>query len=60
MTTTTKPTMSVREASELLDLDPRTVSKAIEEGTIPAMKIGRRILVLREPLMRMLSGVEGA
>lgn len=60
MTTTTKPTMSVREASELLDLDPRTVSKAIEEGTIPAMKIGRRILVLREPLMRMLSGVECA
>lgn len=56
MTTKTNPTMSVRETADLMGLDPRTVGKAIDEGTIPAIKIGRRILVLREPLMRMLSG----
>lgn len=53
-----KPIMSAAETSRLLGCDVRTVSKAIENGTIKAIKIGRRTLVLREPLMRMLNGEE--
>lgn len=51
-----KPIMTVAETGRLLGCDARTVSRAIEDGTIKSVKIGRRILVLREPLMRMLRG----
>ena len=56
MTTTQKPVLSIAETGRLLDLDPRTVSKAIEDGTIKAIRLGKRTLVLREPLMKMLNG----
>lgn len=54
--TAEKPVLTLAETGNIMGLDHRTVSKAIEDGTIKAVKIGRRTLVLREPLMRMLRG----
>lgn len=56
MTTPQKPVLSIAETGRIMDLDPRTVSKAIDDGTIKAIRVGRRTLVLREPLMRLLNG----
>lgn len=40
------------EVAALLTLDPRTVDHAIEDGTIPAVHVGRRVLIPRRPLLR--------
>lgn len=51
-----RATLPRKEVAELLGVDPRTVSKGIENGTIPAIKVGHRVLVLRTPLLAMLTG----
>jgi len=51
-------TISIGEAAQLLGLCGLTVYKAAERGDIPTIRIGRRILVLREPFERMLQGEE--
>lgn len=51
-----RPVMTVAETSKMLGADPRTISKAIENGTIQAIRIGRRTLVLRAPFEAMLRG----
>jgi excisionase family DNA binding protein len=43
------------ETARVLRVDVRTVSRAIEAGDIPAVKVGRRILVPRERLLALLS-----
>jgi len=40
------------EVAALLTLDPRTVDHAIEDGTIPAVHVGRRGLIPRRPFLR--------
>ena len=47
------------EVAALLTLDPRTVDHAIEAGTIPAVHIGRRVLIPRRPFLKAL-GVDEA
>src|SRR6478735_794680 len=47
------------EVAALLTLDPRTVDHAIEDGTIPAVHIGRRVLIPRRPFLRAF-GVDEA
>jgi hypothetical protein len=34
-----------------LSLDPRTVDHGIEDGTIPAVHVGRRVLIPRRPFL---------
>lgn len=48
-------TITREEAASLLNVDPRTVSKGISLGVIPCIKIDRKALVLREPLVRLLT-----
>ena len=48
------------EVAALLSLDPRTVDHAIEEGTIPAIHVGRRVLIPRRPFLRALGVDDGA
>lgn len=48
-------TMSIREASELLRVNPRLVSKECASGAIPSLVIGRRRLILVTPLLDMLT-----
>ncbi|AZI56959.1 DNA-binding protein [Nakamurella antarctica] len=45
------------EGAEVLDVDVRTLDRAIEEGTFPAIRIGRRVLIPREQFIRILDGV---
>ncbi len=40
------------DVAALLTLDPRTVDHAIEDGTIPAVHVGRRVLILRRRFLR--------
>lgn len=44
------------DAAAILEVDPRTVLRAIEEGTIPSIRVGRRVLIPRLPFLRMLTG----
>ena len=51
-------TLTVREAADLLGTDPRTVTGElnVNGGTIPALRVGRRIVIPREPFMQWLTG----
>ncbi|HXH78141.1 helix-turn-helix domain-containing protein [Nocardioides sp.] len=39
------------EVARLLAIDPRTVDHGIDDGTIPAVRIGRRVLIPRRPFL---------
>lgn len=41
------------EAAAALGVDPGTVTAGIEEGTIPAVKLGRRLVIPREKFLRI-------
>ena len=49
-------TQSVRETAKELGIGVNQAYEAVRRGEIPNIKIGKRILVLREPLKRMLGG----
>lgn len=51
-------TLSIKEAAELLNVNPRLVSKECTTGVIPSVTLGRRRLVLLRPLVEMLTGKE--
>lgn len=40
-------TITRAEAADALGVDPRTVTEGIRQGNIPAVKIGRRVLIPR-------------
>jgi excisionase family DNA binding protein len=44
------------EAAQLLECDPRTVSRGIEDGTIKAIRLGKRVLVLVKPFLNLVLG----
>ncbi|RIX26469.1 helix-turn-helix domain-containing protein [Amnibacterium setariae] len=48
-------TITRADAAELLDCDPRTITAGIAAGTIPAIHIGRRVVIPREPLLALLT-----
>jgi excisionase family DNA binding protein len=50
-----RPAVSATEVAKILGLDPRTVSRAIEDGEIPAVKIGRQQLVPKNALLKMFA-----
>lgn len=52
-------TISVEDAARLLNIGRNQAYEAARTGQIPVLRIGKRILVLAEPLERMLGG-EGA
>lgn len=49
-----RATITRDEASTLLEVDPRTVTVGIEDGTIPAIRIGRRLVIPRERFLALL------
>jgi excisionase family DNA binding protein len=49
-------TMDVADAAPLLGISEAATYRAANAGQIPALKVGNRILVLREPFMRLLKG----
>ena len=41
------------DAAAALGVDPRTVAAGIENGTIPSVKLGRRVLIPREKFLKL-------
>jgi excisionase family DNA binding protein len=56
MITSERMTYSVREAAELLGLSKNSAYQACLKGEIPHLKIGKRILIPRAQLERLLLG----
>ena len=54
--TSTKATVTAVDAAELLGVDRRTVSRGIADGTIPSIRVGRRVLIPRVRLLHLLTG----
>lgn len=46
-------TITRKDAAEALGVDPRTVTAGIGNGTIPAIKLGRRVLIPRAKFLAM-------
>jgi len=51
-------TLSIKETADLLNVNPRLVSKECTSGVIPSVTLGRRRLVLLRPLVELLTGKE--
>jgi excisionase family DNA binding protein len=49
-------TQTVEEAAKELGIGRNQAYAAARRGEIPIIRIGKRILVLKEPLKRMLEG----
>ena len=49
-------TISVEQAAKILKIGRNQAYEAARNGQIPTLKIGKRLLVLNEPLRRMLRG----
>jgi excisionase family DNA binding protein len=56
-----EPFLTVAEVAEILRLNPQTVRNWIDAGTLPAIRIGRRVRIKRADLDRILEdGYRGA
>jgi len=41
------------DAAQALGVDPRTITAGIENGTLPSVKLGRRVVIPREKFLRL-------
>lgn len=53
---TESKTQTIAEAAKALGIGKNQAYAAAARGELPVIRIGKRILVLREPLKRMLEG----
>lgn len=53
--TSTSATIAMADAAEILGLDPLTMMRGVEDGTIPAIRLGRRVEIPRDSLLRMIT-----
>jgi excisionase family DNA binding protein len=51
---TNRAVLTVDETAEALGISRNSAYKAVSEGQIPSIRVGKRILVLRKPLTKML------
>jgi excisionase family DNA binding protein len=49
-----KPTLTVEETAELLGVGRNTAYEAVRTGDLPAIRVGRRILVPTQPLLTLI------
>lgn len=49
--------LTVAQVAELLQVNPLTVRRYIERGTLPAVRVGRRVRVHREAIEGLLQPV---
>ncbi len=52
-----RQTLSVEEAATLLGIGRTTAYAAVRSGTLPSVRIHRRVVVPRAAIERLLSGV---
>lgn len=53
-------TITRKDAAAALGVDPRTVTVGIEDGTIPAIKLGRRVVIPRAKFLALFADMEPA
>ncbi len=53
---TDKAVVTTHEASMVLRISERSVRQAIKEGTLPSVRVGRRVLIPVPMLVNMLLG----
>ncbi|MDH6283279.1 excisionase family DNA-binding protein [Prescottella agglutinans] len=41
------------QAAQAMGVDPRTATGAVEDGSIPSVRIGRRVLIPRIPFLAL-------
>jgi excisionase family DNA binding protein len=46
--------VTVAQAASVFGVDVRTVTRAIQNGELPALRLGRRVLIPRLPLLACL------
>lgn len=46
--------VSIADAASLLSVDVRTVSRAMHNGDLPVLRVGRRLLIPRLPFLATL------
>lgn len=51
----TLATITRAEAGAIAGVDPRTITAGIKDGTIPAIKLGRRVLIPREKFLKLFA-----
>ena len=54
--TTEKMAYNIRETAEAIGLHPNTVYLLVQEGKLPAIKLGRKILISKLELSKWLAG----
>lgn len=57
--TTTPATMTVDEAARLLGVGRNLAYQAVREGQLPAIRLGKRIVIPRAAVLAMLEGGHG-
>lgn len=50
----TAAAISRRQAAQVLGIDERTITRAVDKGELPSIQAGRRVLIPRLPLLRLL------
>lgn len=53
---TDRPTLTVKEVAALLELDDRTIYRAIQDGQLPVLEVGKKKLIPRLKLLALLGG----
>jgi excisionase family DNA binding protein len=56
MSSTERPTLSVAETADLLGISRWLVQQAAHDGSLPSVRVGRRILIPRSRLLAWLDG----
>lgn len=54
----TTAALTRKQVAEVLGVDPRTVTAGIADGTIPALRLGRRVLIPRERFLALIEGAQ--
>jgi excisionase family DNA binding protein len=57
-TTGDRLTLSVEEAASLAGISRNSAYEAVRRGELPVIRVGRRLLVPRAALLRLLNGGE--
>lgn len=57
MNTSERPTLSVAETAELLGISRWLVQQAVRDGSLPSLRLGRRILI---PTARLDAWLQGS
>lgn len=56
MSPTERPALSVAETAELLGISRWLVQQAVRDGSLPSVRVGRRILIPKVQLDALLAG----